>query len=270
MARTPIVDYHVHSTCSADAQSPMAEVCAAAVERGLTEIAFTEHLDMQPDDPGYGFHDYGRYLAELQAARSRFGERLTIRCAIEVSWQVEFERELRAYLAPLQFDFMIGSVHSVGKEFMWLREFYERHAPDECYRLYFEEMVRAARSGLFDSLGHLDVPKRYHRNVYPRPFRYADYRDGVDAVLRAAVESGTGIEINTSGLRQGLDETLPTLDVLRRYRELGGEILTVGSDSHRAEHVGSHVQDAYELARAAGFRAIATFARRRSPAFIDL
>lgn len=268
--RPPLVDYHVHSTCSADAQSPMDEVCRAAIARGLTEIAFAEHLDMQPDDPGYGFHDYQRYRRALDECRARFGDRLTIRCAIEVSWQVEFRDEIERYLAPLSFDFVIGSVHSAQKEFMWFEDFYRRHPPDECYRLYFEELVRAARSGWFDVLGHLDVPKRYHRNVYPSPFRYADHRDAVDAVLQAAVESGTGIEINTSGLRQGLGETLPALEVVRRYRELGGEIVTVGSDAHAASHVGSHIEDAYELARAAGFKAVATFPRRRSPTFVDL
>lgn len=266
---TPLVDLHCHSTLSADASSPMADVCAAAVDRGVTWLTFTEHLDLQPDDPGYGFFDYDRYTATLAACRDRFGDRLRLPMSIEVSYQPEFADEIEQFLAKHPFDYVIGSVHSANREFMWLPEFYEKRTAQEAWQLYFEDLRKCAATGWFCTLGHLDVPKRYCSHLYGK-FRYADWADLVDAVLQACIDTGTGLEINTSGLRQGYGETLPGIDVLRRYRELGGEILTVGSDSHQADHVAADIPVAYDLAREAGFKAIAVFPERRRPQFIDL
>lgn len=264
----PLVDYHVHSTRSADAHSPMAGVCRRGVEIGLAEIAFTEHLDLQPDDPGYGFHDYAAYRSDLEACRERFDRHLTLRCAIEVSYQREFESEIQAYLDGKEFDFVLGSVHALDRQFVWLEEYYAGRTSQEVYLGYFEELRRAAATGWFDALGHFDLPKRYCSHLYG-PFDPKLYAEAIDAVLEAAVESGTGLEINCSGLFQAPRETFPGLAVLKRYRERGGEIITVGSDAHRAEHLGKGLECAYDLARAAGFRAVATF-HNRQPHFMDI
>jgi histidinol-phosphatase (PHP family) len=132
----------------------------------------------------------------------------------------------------------------------------------EAYEPYFEAVLGAVQTGLFDVLGHLDIVKRYGVRHHG-PFSYDRYAEPIDAILRACVENGTGLEINTSGLRGLPKEPFPALPVVRRYRELGGEIVTVGSDAHRVDDLGQGIDAAVDLARAAGFDAIAFFEDRQ-------
>lgn len=263
-----LADYHVHSTCSGDSSAPMADLVRRGIELNLREIAFTEHLDLQPDDPGYGYHDYDRYCRELDSARVEYGDRITLRSAVEITYQKEFEAEIRDFFSRTAFDYVLGSVHNVALEFLYLEEYYHGKTPDQVYFPYWEEVLRAARSGWFDCLGHLDLPKRYSHKIFSRLI-LREYAPAIDEILRAAVHSGTGLEINTSGLRQDLEETLPSLWILKRFRELGGEVVTIGSDTHQLWQLGTGLAEARELAREAGFKALTVFEGRR-PRFVDL
>lgn len=263
-----LADYHVHSTFSADSSASMADLVHRGIELNLSEIAFTEHLDLQPDDPAFGFYDYGRYCQELESARQTYGDRISLRSAIEISYQREFESDITGFLSRTSFDFVLGSIHNLALQFLYLEDFYRDKTPDQVYRPYWEEALRAARSGWFDCLAHLDLPKRYSHRIFGKR-TLKEYAEAIDEILRAAVSTGTGLEINTSGLRQDLGETLPSLWILKRYRELGGEILTVGSDTHRTWQLASGLDHGLDLARQAGFKAITVFERRR-PRFIGL
>jgi len=140
--------------------------------------------------------------------------------------------------------------------------YFAGHSQRQAYLPYFEDLLRAAQSGLGDVLGHLDLVKRYGTRHYGR-FEPTAFEEEIRAVLRAAIETGTGLELNTSGLRQSPGEPYPSLTVLEWYRALGGELLTIGSDAHRAEDLGAGLDEALALARQAGFRALATFERRQ-------
>jgi histidinol-phosphatase (PHP family) len=146
--------------------------------------------------------------------------------------------------------------------------YFGSHNLRQAYLPYFEELLRAARSSLGDVLGHFDLVKRYGTAHYG-PFDPVRFEDEIRSILRAAVETGVGLEINTSGQRQSPGAPYPTSAVLRWYREIGGEVLTVGSDAHHADQLGAGVQDALALARATGFKAITTFEARK-PYWIDL
>jgi histidinol-phosphatase (PHP family) len=146
--------------------------------------------------------------------------------------------------------------------------YFGKHSQRQAYLPYFEELLRAAHSGLGDLLGHFDLVKRYGVAHYGR-FEPATFAEEIRTVLRAAVEAGVGLEINASGLRQAPGEPYPGLAVLRWYRELGGEILAIGSDAHRVEHLAAGTDQALALARAAGFTAITTF-EARAPRWIAL
>jgi histidinol-phosphatase (PHP family) len=186
---------------------------------------------------------------------------------VEVDYQARFEPEIRAFLDATEYDFVIGSVHYVGGRFALCDAYFD--GPErERYRAHLEETLHAVRTGLFDVLGHLDIVKRYGVRHYG-PFDPERYAEPIEAVLRACVETGTGIEINTSGLRGPPGETLPTLPVLRRYHELGGEVLTIGSDAHRADDLAQGIPYALSLAEAAGFQAITLFVDRR-PTWLSL
>lgn len=245
----------------------MEDLCAQAIQIGLGEVAFTEHLDLQPDDPGYGYYNYERYRREVDENRSRFGGDLAIRMAIEITYQHEYDREIREMIEN-EFDYVLGSVHTVELEFIYLPDYYHKREAEAAYRAYYLELLLAARSGYFNCLGHFDLPKRYSYDIYG-PVSWRLFLAEIDDILRAAVESGTGLEINASGLRQQAKETYPGVEIIRRYRELGGEIVTVGSDAHTVGQLGFGIREALEVAEAAGFKHIAVFEGRK-PRYVPI
>lgn len=266
---------HVHSTCSGDGASSITEHASRAAALGLAETGFCEHADFDPRDQGYSHLDLARYDTEIAAARALVpGVRL--RQGVEITYQAGLEGEIRAWLAQRPWDFVVASVHLVDYADGWALVseprtaggYFTTHSQRQAYLPYFEELLLAVRSGLGDVLGHFDLVKRYGAAWYG-PLEPAAFEDEIRAVLRAAAQAGMGLEINTSGWRQAPGEPYPGLTVLRWYREMGGEILTAGSDAHHADDLGAGIVQARDLARTAGFRAVATFAGRE-PQWSDL
>ncbi|MEE8392254.1 MAG: histidinol-phosphatase [Anaerolineae bacterium] len=270
---TPPPDYHIHTRFSCDSETEMAAVCEAAITRGVREIAFTDHLDYGPDDiPNY-FQPV-EYLAEIERCRARYDDRLTIRAGVEIGEPHIFAQEVETVLAAGEFDFVIGSAHyaaplipsaSISADVLqcaWKPHFFEQPLR-QAYEAYFRQVVHLAAKGDFDVLGHMDLVKRdafKFGKAYDGPEPYADM---IRTALRSIVERGKGIEINTSALYKGMSETCPSLEVLRWYRELGGEILTFGSDAHTLDKVGACFDVALEMARSVGFTRLARLDRRQ-------
>jgi histidinol-phosphatase (PHP family) len=245
----------------------LAVLCQRALELEFSYICPTEHADFDPQDIGYGRLDMEAYSRDVAACRRQFDGQIELLQGIEVDYQPRFDGKVRAFLAQHTFDFVLGSTHYADGLFVE-DALLNTHDPDTAYRRYFSAVWETAASGLFDAIGHLDLLKRYairRWGVYD-PRRYIDE---IEAVLRAAIETGTGLEINTSGLRQAPGEPFPDLNTLRRYRELGGEILTLGTDAHRVADLGRNIGDGVALAQAAGFRALAIFVARQ-PRWLDI
>jgi len=271
-----IGDYHIHTRFSCDSKAGMTEVCEAAIARGMREIAFTDHADFGPDDPP-GYFRPVEYLKSIEHCRDRYGNRLIIRAGVELGEPHIFREEAQTILAAGEFDFVIGSVHYAvspspssdsvradGLQCAWKKTFFEQPL-HLAYEAYFRQVVRLAAEGDFDVLGHLDLVKRDAQKfgkLYDGPEPYTDM---IRTVLRTLVERGKGIEINTSPLYkdQGMSEPCPSLEILRWYREMGGEILTIGSDAHTPDKVGARFDVAYAMAQTAGFKRLATFERRQ-------
>jgi histidinol-phosphatase (PHP family) len=270
-----LVDLHIHSSCSADGESSITDYARRAVAMGLMEVGFGEHVDLDPRDQDCGYLDRLRYDQEIAAARM-LAPQVVLRQGVEISYQARREDDIRAWLATRAWDFVITAVHMVDYADGWaiISEpgttgvYFATHSQRQSYVPYFDELHRAAQSGLGDVLGHFDLVKRFGVGHYG-PFETEAFEEEIRAVLRAAIHSGMGLEINTSGLRQSPGEPYPALTVLRWYRALGGEILTLGSDAHHADSLGAGVVEAQALAQAAGFRAIATF-EERQVRWIDL
>ena len=270
-----MIDLHVHSTCSADGGSSIADYARRAQELCLVEVGLCEHADFDPRDRSYRYLDLARYDREIETART-IAPQVQLRQGVEITYQADLEAEIRAWLAGKSWDYVISSVHLVDYDDGWAmvsepsaaEAYFGKHSQRQAYLPYFEELLRAAHSGLGDLLGHFDLVKRYGVAHYGR-FEPATFAEEIRTVLRAAVEAGVGLEINASGLRQAPGEPYPGLAVLRWYRELGGEILAIGSDAHRVEHLAAGTDQALALARAAGFTAITTF-EARAPRWIAL
>ena len=239
----------------------MEDVCQAAIARGLSEIAFTDHVDFGPVDP----QDYFRldeYLAEIERCRAHYGDQLSIRAGVEMGEPHIFPQETQDVLAAGDFDFILGSAHyAAGMQPAWKAPFFEQPLR-QAYKAYFRQVVRLAAEGDFDVLAHLDLVKRDAHKFginYDGP---EPYEDMIRTALRSIVKRGKGIEINTSPLHRGQAEPCPSLQILRWYREMGGQILTFGSDAHTANAVGACFDEAREMAQAAGFKRLARFEKR--------
>ena len=257
------LDTHLHTIHSPDANAMLDAYCALALERGIPELAITDHVDFDPTMPAYGFVSFEDREHAVRGAAERWADRgLAIRFGVEVTYERAYEDDIRGWLQRHPHDFVIGSVHisavspykaSNVAAFVAGRPLPEVVAP------YFDEVIGAARSGLFDTIGHMDFVKRY---LVPHvmPADLAGAPELYEQVLSALIESGTALEVNASGLRQLPRETYPSAAIVARYRELGGRHVTIGSDAHRTEWFAYGLGEAYRHATRAGFDAL-TFRR---------
>jgi histidinol-phosphatase (PHP family) len=258
-------DYHMHSSFSCDCQAPMADMCAAAVAQGIPEIGFSEHYDLfhGESDECRDYFKLAPWSAELERQRAAFAGRLTVRAGIEIGEPHLFQAEARALLARYPFDYVLGSLHWVGPHSIFDPAYFQARPAAEAFGLFYEELARVTAVGDFDSLSHFDVPVRTAFGVYGRyaPLEHADY---MRPVLRNCVERGLALDLNTAALRRRAKVLTPGLEILKLYVSLGGERVTLGSDAHRPEQVGSHLETALQIAREAGLKYLTFFERRQA------
>lgn len=254
------LDAHLHTIFSPDANAMLEAYCRLAVERGLAELAITDHVDFDPSMPAYRFASFADRERDVREAAERWADRgLAIRFGVEVTYERRHQDEIRAWLRRHPHDYVIGSVHiSEASPYKAgnVAAFVAGRSLAEIVEPYFDEVIGAARSGLFDTIGHLDFVKRY---LVPHvlPSELAAAPELYEPVLLALVESGTALEVNASGLRQLPREPYPRPEVVARYRELGGRHVTIGSDAHRTEWFAYGLRQAYGAVSSAGYEALA-------------
>lgn len=277
--RACLVDYHIHTLFSEDARSSMEDCARAALERGLGGIIFTEHLEFPPDpdepEPAYvpeRVLEARSYAEAVGALKAELGQRLEVGLGVELGLEPHNLAGFPGYLEKnrLPLDYVLGSLHTVKGVLVQFPEYTDSLGPWEAARLYFERLLagvrQAVKLGACDVIGHLDLVKR---SPTFGTFRLHEHRAQVEEILRTIIEGGLGLEVNTSGWRQPPAEPYPGLETLRLYRRLGGQIITVGSDSHSASTVGRDTERALEYIRAAGFQAVTLFSGRQ-PRFVKL
>jgi histidinol-phosphatase (PHP family) len=254
------LDAHLHTDQSPDSDVPIDVYAAEALARGIPEIAITDHVDFDPRDPAYRYTSYGARERTVRDAAERWAERgVTIRFGLELTYHAWWEDQAREHLRRHRYDYVIGSVHE-WPDSPYLRErvagWVEGRSIEEIVRPYLDQVVAAARSGLFDTIGHLDVVKRY-LNPFVTPEQLADRLELYDGALAAIVEAGAALEVNSSGLRHTVREPYPRPETVARFRELGGERVVAGSDAHRKDWFAYRLEAAYDAIAAAGFEELA-------------
>lgn len=258
-----MIDFHVHSDCSGDCVVPMLEVCKAAVARGIKGICFTEHLDFEPTDSCFAAFDYNAYTVCIHEVRDIYRGVLDVRSAVEVDYQPKYQSYIEGFLKGKSFDYILGAAHYVDGIILENHErYFTGKSADEAYAPYFDNTLIAVETGLFNALAHLDLCKRYGVRYFG-PFDWTPYRDRIEQILRAVIARDMALEINTSGLRQSPMDTYPSADLLELYFSLGGRIITIGSDAHKAEDVGAGIGDILEMAQKIGFDSVATYSNRQ-------
>jgi histidinol-phosphatase (PHP family) len=257
------LDAHLHTELSHDSAVAIDAYAQRALELGIAELAITDHVDFAPGAPGVGATTFQQRERYVRDAAERWGDRgLAIRFGAEITWDSQWAGAIRDHLSRHAYDFVIGSVHvyrdspyapaNVGG---WIAG---RSLPD-IVGPYFAEVAAGARTGLFDVMGHIDFVKRFLA-PHVTAADLANAPELYEPILDALLDSGTGLELNTSGLRAPAEETYPAPAVVARFRERGGEALTIGSDGHDVDHLAWAFDEAYATARAAGFASL-TFRR---------
>lgn len=250
-------DYHMHTTVSFDAKDDAKSMLAAAEAKGLKEICFTDHIDYNPYmDMVFKTDVYNAAYDSLTS------DKLLIRRGMEFGLAPDNQAQLKKDLQRRHFDFVIGSVHCVGDDDVYMPPYWQGKTRDQAIRLYLEttlECVRAHED--YDVLGHLTFIAKARANPQRALIPYDHYPALFDEILKELVRHEKGMELNTSG-RDLCGGTLPTLDFFQRFYDLGGRIVTVGSDAHNVERVGQHTDEAvYALKKIFGY--VCTFEDRR-------
>ena len=267
-----LADYHVHSEFSDDSVYAVDEICRDAIRLNLSEICFTDHVDygIKPDidhpelapvfdgEPALNV-DYERYFPTLAEVRDRYARDLTVKRGLELGVQMHtidrYEQLLSRWRGEM--DFAILSIHQVDDAEFWTGDFQRGRTQKEYNEAYYEEMLKVVTNFTgYSVLGHLDLIKRYdNAGIYP----FENSRDVIAEILTRAIADGKGIEVNTSSFRYGLPDLQPCTEILRLYRDLGGRIITVGSDSHEPVHLGAYLALVKRRLAALGYTEYCTF-----------
>jgi histidinol-phosphatase (PHP family) len=259
-ARDLPLDAHLHTNLSPDSAVLLDSYASQAAERGIGEICITDHVDFEPGTPAYEFVPFDVRERTVRDAADRWGpDGVAIRFGVEITYDSRHEDAIRDHLGSHAYDFVIGSVHvyddspfHASRVAAWV----QGKSLPEIVAPYFDEVLAAIRSGLFDTIGHLDFVKRYV-SPYISPADFAAAPELYEPLLRALVDTGTALEVNTSGLRQAPRETYPSEAVVRQFGVLGGTALSAGSDAHDDRAFASGLEAGYRVALAAGVRELA-------------
>ncbi len=268
-----VFDYHIHSQYSGDIPagkgSTVNELCEAAIQKGFREIAITDHCDI--DGVYYGAFpklDIAGVYRDIVKARAQYAGRLNILFGIEIGQAWHMPKEAKFLIDRFEFDYVIGSVHSV-RGILDFADLKMREMSDgellALWEKYIGEMKELLDWGYFSTLAHITYPYRY--------LKFAGRESLIDLekkgrayfedILKKAIEKGVSLEVNTSGLRQGLGQTLPNTDLIKFYKELGGEMITIGSDAHHARNLGADIRETAELLKSLGFQYITRYQDRK-------
>ena len=270
-------DYHVHTSYSDDSEYPMEDVVKDAISFGLDEICFTDHVDYgvkrdwddprgmtyrrggagEPERMALANVDYPRYATEIAALREKYKDQITLKMGIEFGIQTHTIPQYEKLFSVWPFDFIILSVHQVEDKEFWTQDFQRGRTQTEYNLRYYEEILALVQQyHHYSVLGHMDLISRYDK---AGPFSFEKIRPIVKEILKTIIFDGKGIEVNTSCYRYGLNDLTPSTDILRLYRDLGGRIITIGSDSHRKEHLGAYLTETISALKAIGYKEVYTF-----------
>jgi len=240
------------------------DACKRAAEIGLAGIVFTDHVDYDyPEFDDSFYIDLNKYFRFFRNLQDKWRGRLKVLIGVEMGFQPYVVNQIKQTLNSYPFDFIINSVHIIDRMDPYTKTFFRGKTQRESYERYLQEILTSISAyDNYDIIGHIGYAARYG-DFEDKPIRYADYSDIIDEILKAVIVRGKGIELNTSGLRSDLMQPLPGYDVFKRYFELGGEIVTMGSDAHFTEHLGHSFMEAAKYLRNIGFKHIAHYEKRK-------
>ncbi len=277
-----LIDCHTHSTNSPDGDSPAEEMVKTAIAKNYAAYALTDHCEVNRwfsaehygcpeghhDDYGYGA-EFEKSLTENVLLKEKYAGKLNFICGVELG-QANFDYGLaESAVSDKRLDFVIGSLHQVRdkEDFFFLD--YEKEDVNALLTAYYTDMYELCKWNKFDILAHITYPLRYIEGDKGIAVDMSPYEKIIRECFKTLIENGKGIEINTSGLRQAYGKAFPDLHYVKMFRDMGGELLSLGSDAHCIEDLGKGIADGAEIALAAGFTRLCYF-KERKPNFIKI
>lgn len=277
-----LIDCHTHTNNSPDGYDTASDMCKKAIENGLSVYGISDHCEANCYYPKEFYNivgnenDYYNFekkseksISEVTELKETYKGKLKLLCGIELGQAHQDFQVAEKVVSDKRLDFIIGSVHNLTgfADFAFL--YYPHENKEHLLEAYYKEMLTLCRWGKFDILGHLTYPLRYMVGEQEYNIDMEPFNDIIDEIFRTVISNGKGIEINTSGLRQKYGKTFPDLSYVKRYRELGGEIISVGSDAHKTCDLAKGIKEGELLAKEAGFRYI-TYFESRKPQFLSI
>lgn len=265
-------DFHLHSHHSGDSNTKPEQIIQTALSLGMKHMCFTDHNDFDypktHDDLDFTL-DVKEYFKELIPLKEKYASHIDIKIGIECGLEACFKDKISLLLEENPFDFVIGSSHLINRQDPYYPEFFDGRSEKECFEEYFISIHENLKTfSNFDVYGHLDYIVRYP-DTKDKYYSYQTFQDIIDEILKSLIHNGKGIELNAGGLRSGLTFPNPHPDILKRYKELGGEILTIGSDAHTTEYIGKYFEKLECIIKACGFEYYTIF-HNRKPIFIKI
>lgn len=254
-----MIDYHIHTSLSTDCDFSMKQMAQAAIDQGLKYISFTDHIDF--DFPNGEFMvDFSEYRKHFEDVKKAFPQ-INIAKGIEAGIEPHSFHRYKELFKDQELDFVLGSVHVVFGYDPYFPDLWNSVTKQQAFDEYAVLSLKCIDAiEVFDVLGHIGYIGKYcpfENNL----FRYSDYTDIIDTILKKLIEHSKGLEVNTSGLLKTADY-MPEKPIIERYHELGGEIVTIGSDAHLPENVGFAAKDTLEYLNHIGFKYVFTYNQR--------
>ena len=257
-------DGHLHSFFSFDGKASMAEMAAGAFARDLSTITMTEHFSVCSFDPSYQVLEYENYSREISILQNQYQGKMEILKGMEIGEPHVQKQDITTFLQDKRLDIIIGSLHNIGQ--LKLRQTMEGKERRQIYQDYFDALLLMVQEGDMDVIGHFDLMKRY-AYTYIGGYEFLEFEEIIREILSVMVTRGIGLEINTSGWEQTVGECFPTMEIMCLYRQLGGEIITIGSDAHTPHRIGSGFDRVVQMLQAFQFSYYCSY-KNRQPEFL--
>ena len=259
-----LTDMHTHCERSFDCEISFAVMCDSAIAHGIKVLALTDHCDLNTDsDETAVINNVRLSIADATTQGERLKNTLKVIRGIELGQPLHNKPLAEKIIETVELDFVLCSLHEIRdtRDFYYLN--YNNEDVPSLLTRYFDEIIETVKWNKFDSLAHLTYPIRYICGEYGIKLDLLDYKDKIDEILSTLAKNGKALEVNSSGLGMKIKETLPPEWVIRRFRELGGEYITVGSDAHLAQNIGYRIGDAFELIKKCGFDSVVYFEKHK-------
>lgn len=261
-------DFHLHSRFSGDSEENPESIVKKAIELGMEQICITDHQDLDfpeipaPVQPVYEI-DPEEYFGVWHALKEKYAAHIDISIGLEAGIEPHTYEEQLQRTKAVPYDFIINSCHVVTRDLSYYPDFFARYGTREGMRMYLEcVLYNISKFENYDVVGHIDFLLRYAPEK--EGYRPEENMDVAEKILRKSMEDGKGIEVNTAGFRTGTGDSNPCRLILKKYREIGGEILTIGSDAHVCRDIGADFKKIGEILKDIGFKYYCTFKGRKA------